>query len=528
MVRIKSVSSKVKTRKEAYKRREDVHLRISRSWRILILTIKAAKRFLRFRNNFGDVSYVQTALGTLNLDLITSSYVNFCNNKETQLKISDSIETKGQFDDSLIIQDIIKRLVSKVCRLDHERMRQLQIRKHRKKLTGTQNKKHSGSNRSRQNDWFMKKYYHDVLFRQQQLERITNNLHNKYKNDNDFYEKHKARTKSHILVKYHIDRNFREKQKTRMKSAILGKYHTNKNFREAIKSESKVHCFDKYHNDTKFRDKVKTQSKIHILNKYHNNLHFRDQFKACSKNLVSMKYNSNPMVRLKTIERALSWYRNNNTMKRKNLRRIYNQSRRIFRKYIVMDSHKCTVKHRNSYMDKLNRFRQIVREGPDYICISCRLALFRDQVIPFIEEKYIKQNMSYEMKERIQSYFNYSRSTEQQWICKFCSDKIKKRQMPSRAILNKLKVCEIPSELKKLNNLEKHLIALRLPFMKILNLTSGKVSSRLAQKGTKGPLHCVPSNVQDTVITLPRPVDKSMMVRLQLKRRLKYKAVWEE
>ncbi|CAF1332401.1 unnamed protein product [Rotaria sordida] len=100
--------------------------------------------------------------------------------------------------------------------------------------------------------------------------------------------------------------------------------------------------------------------------------------------------------------------------------------------------------------------------------------------------------------------------------------------MPSRAIINKLEVSEIPSELKQLNNLEKHLIALRLPFLKIVNLTSGKLSSRLAQKGTKGPLHCVPSDVQDTVSVLPRPVDKSMMVRLQLKRRLKYKAVWEE
>ncbi|CAF3618964.1 unnamed protein product [Rotaria sp. Silwood1] len=60
----------------------------------------------------------------------------------------------------------------------------------------------------------------------------------------------------------------------------------------------------------------------------------------------------------------------------------------------------------------------------------------------------------------------------------------------------------------------------KLPFMKIVNLTSGKLSTRLAQKGTKGPLHCVPSDVQDTVTALSRPVDKSMMVRLQLKRRL--------
>ncbi|CAF4329170.1 unnamed protein product, partial [Rotaria sordida] len=89
--------------------------------------------------------------------------------------------------------------------------------------------------------------------------------------------------------------------------------------------------------------------------------------------------------------------------------------------------------------------------------------------------------MSVGIKERIQSYFNYSSSSQSKWICKLCSDKIKKQQMPNRAVVNKLEVCEVPSELKKLNNLEKHLIALRLPFMKIVNLISGKLSSRLAQ-----------------------------------------------
>jgi hypothetical protein len=61
--------------------------------------------------------------------------------------------------------------------------------------------------------------------------------------------------------------------------------------------------------------------------------------------------------------------------------------------------------------------------------------------------------------------------------------------MPSRAIVNKLEVSEIPSELKKLNNLEKHLIALRLPFMKIVNLSSGKISNkgRVALRHVFGP-----------------------------------------
>ncbi|CAF5030208.1 unnamed protein product, partial [Rotaria sp. Silwood1] len=41
MVRKKSVSSKVKTRRKAYRRRQEDCSYAMRSWRILILTIKA-------------------------------------------------------------------------------------------------------------------------------------------------------------------------------------------------------------------------------------------------------------------------------------------------------------------------------------------------------------------------------------------------------------------------------------------------------------------------------------------------------
>ncbi|CAF4168907.1 unnamed protein product, partial [Rotaria sordida] len=293
------------------------------------------------------------------------------------------------------------------------------------------------------------------------------------------------------------DNLFRKRESERVTVIFQKKYTNNSNFREKEKTRSRTHGLEKYRKYVSFRQEKKQRSKTYILNKYHNNSDFRNR----TKTEVLRKYYTDNSIRLKMIQRALNSYRSDNTLMKRNSRRLYNQRRRILKKYTIIQSHKCTIKRRDLYINSLNRFRQINREGPDYICISCRLALFRNQVVPFVE-----QNQS-------------------KWICKLCSDKIKKQQMPSRAIVNKLKVCAVPSELKRLNNLEKHLIALRLPFMKIVNLTSGKLSSRLAQKGTKGPLHCVPSDVQDTVTTLPRPVDKSMMVRLQLKRRLKYKAV---
>jgi hypothetical protein len=127
---------------------------------------------------------------------------------------------------------------------------------------------------------------------------------------------------------------------------------------------------------------------------------------------VLKKYNSNNSIRLKTIERALNYYRTNNTPMKQKQRQIYNQSRRIIKKYVGIQSQNCAIKHRSLYINNLKSFRKKNVQGPDYICISCRLALFRDQVIPFIEEKYIKKNISYEIKECIQSYFNHSLLTE--------------------------------------------------------------------------------------------------------------------
>ncbi|CAF4540042.1 unnamed protein product, partial [Rotaria sp. Silwood2] len=503
MVRKKSASSKVRSRKEAYKRRQQVHPHISRSWRVLIVTMKAVKRFLSFRHTAEAVSCVQNVLSISKTDLIYSNCVNRGRNIHTQDKFSNSPKKNEHFDDLKIIKDIVKKMVTRVCRLDNERKRQFEKRKKNKKSGNNANSEKSTSKLSRQSKWWKKKSSQNVLLREQQFERSRKFYRNKYKNNIAFRDKEKARSNSHISIKYHTDSNVREKIKAHSKIYCRHKYYNNTVFREKIKAKSNNVFLNKYYNSIDFRNKVKTKSKIHLLNKYHNNSNFRNQYKARAKTQVLKKYYTDNSIRLKMIQRALNSYRSNNALMARKSRQLYNQRRRILKKYATFQSHKCTFKHTNIYRENFKKFQKIIREGPDYVCLSCGLALFRNQVIPFVVEKYIKENMSYEIKKHIQSYLKYSSSTEQKWICKSCSDKIKTRQIPSRSVVNKLKVCDVPTELKELNNLEKHLIALRLPFMKIVNLTSGKLSSRFAQKGTKGPLHCVPSDVQDTVTILP-------------------------
>jgi hypothetical protein len=620
------MASKVRKRKENYKKRT-IHFNALRSWRILILVMKAVKIFLDKRRYASIAASLPPNFGILEPYFVPSNCIGFENEGvETLFPLRHDV--KDRFDEFKIVKDVVKKLLSKICRRECERMRQLKIREKKKISIANQNGNEFNLKQSKQRNWFREKYRQNAAFRQEKIRYVKDYFRKKYKVNKDFHVRHNSQMKNkyqtnngyheslkfHMRnkyrmnneyfekqknqkwIKYHLDSEYREKRKKELKNKyhtnsehrekrkhqLKNRYHANSEYREKRKSElknkyridedfrlkrkleikrkyqifkdyrekRKIHMKRKYHMYLQFREEHKAQMKSKVLEKYHTMRNFRDlyiirakrrmlkkyhndkQFREEYKRKVNQrlveKYNSNSSIRLKKINHVLRHYRTTYTPLKQNQRRLYNQSRRILKKYKVNRSHYCKIQHRNLYLKYLKEFRKKNQEGPDYVCISCRLALFRNQVIPYVEQKYIKKDMPYEMREKIQSFVGHPLITDKKWICRYCSDKIKKEKMPSRCISNKLELSDVPIELKKLNDLERHLIALRLPFLKIINLTSGKISGRFAQKGTKGPLHCVPSDVQETVTTLPRPIDKSLMIRLQLKRRLKYKAVWEE
>ena len=84
----------------------------------------------------------------------------------------------------------------------------------------------------------------------------------------------------------------------------------------------------------------------------------------------------------------------------------------------------------------------------------------------------------------------------------------------SRGICQNLTLADIPQQLGCLNSLEKHLIAINIPFVKMILLPRG------GQHGVRGPIVCVPSNIQDTVKALPRSRNEDQMIRVKLKRSL--------
>lgn len=177
-------------------------------------------------------------------------------------------------------------------------------------------------------------------------------------------------------------------------------------------------------------------------------------------------------------------------------------------------------------------FLDKVKEGPNYVCCVCHRTWFKEQVKICDQTRYAetkqmmavaKQCITEDYLHRCTAYCKsdceWLQSTRMAlWICHCCHNNLSRGVMPSESVHNNLAVCSVPEQLACLNNLEQHLVALQIPFMKILALPKG------GQNGVHGPVTCVPANVVQTTNVLPRSDVENSLVRVKLKRKLTYKA----
>ncbi|XP_077967734.1 uncharacterized protein LOC144421969 [Styela clava] len=134
-----------------------------------------------------------------------------------------------------------------------------------------------------------------------------------------------------------------------------------------------------------------------------------------------------------------------------------------------------------------------------------------------LDDKYRKQVKTRSAEQKPCGFVN----ARNIWICHTCSSKLKSGKVPVKAWDNNMLVEEVPPELARLNSIERHLISLHIPFMKISQLPKTR------QYGIHGPVICVPSNVQKTVTVLPRVRVDDQMLTIKLKRKLSYKGYYD-
>ena len=91
--------------------------------------------------------------------------------------------------------------------------------------------------------------------------------------------------------------------------------------------------------------------------------------------------------------------------------------------------------------------------------------------------------------------------------------------MPCQSKANGLNLDNIPTQLQGLTSLERQLLAPHIPFMKLVNLPRGK------QRSLHGPVVNVPvpAKFNKVCSLLPRIPKTAGLIRIKLKRQLKYK-----
>ena len=206
----------------------------------------------------------------------------------------------------------------------------------------------------------------------------------------------------------------------------------------------------------------------------------------------------------------------------------------------------CTEEAIESEQEKLVKkahhlFEKKCNEGPVFVCTCCHRLLYKKSVRLLHKDKYagaskrkqacmleaIRQKISKDGKQKqdvanqiIDMKYLYPSNDGFLYMCFNCCRTIKKGNMPKIVKINGFHLNEVPKALKDLNDMEKHLIALRIPFMKMVSLPRGK------QKAIHGPCVNVPAKIDTLCKLLPRLPGTAHIIPLKLKRKLRYKSAY--
>ena len=162
----------------------------------------------------------------------------------------------------------------------------------------------------------------------------------------------------------------------------------------------------------------------------------------------------------------------------------------------------------------LSTFQSEVKLGPNFVCTCCHRMMYKKSVL-CNRDKYTKVGADV-LNNVLSADLKYISCNGNIWICKTCDRSLKRGSMPVQAKANGLQLSKIPAELSDLNALGLRLICLRLPFMEMVALPSGK------QRSIHGPAVNVPAKVTICNV-LPRLPSQTELVSLKLKRKLAYR-----
>ncbi|CAG2225841.1 unnamed protein product [Mytilus edulis] len=353
------------------------------------------------------------------------------------------------------------------------------IKKYREDKDYRDNLKESGIQKYQENDEYREKLKRASIYKYEEDEQHKKHVKQasvqKYKED----EKHKKLVKQASVQKYKED----EKHKKLVKQASVQKYKEDEKHKEHVKLAS----VQKYKEDEKHKEHVKLAS----VQKYKEDEKHKEHVKQAS----IQKYADDDSHRCKVKQQTKT--------RRENLKEENKQITEVIRK-----------------------FKDAVKKGPECVCSCCLRLFFEKQVLICKKGSYdnsiydscTTEKYKHTCTDDCNTHCAFEGTCRTSlWICYTCHRKMMKGKIPADSFSNGLMLEDVPLELKQLNSIEQQLIALNIPFMKIMALPKG------GQKGVHGPVVCVPSDLKKVTTILPRSEDESLLLKVKLKRKLNYK-----
>lgn len=345
----------------------------------------------------------------------------------------------------------------------------------------------------------------------------------KYHCNIEWSQNHRETMKHSLKTRYAEDAEYKNQKKQSFKT----RYSQNAKYKERKKQSLKT----RYSQDAEYKEKKKQSYKT----RYSQHAEYKEKKKQSWK----VKYGQNAEYKKKKNTSDAERYRCDlpHQVKKKLTQKRKYQDDVSYRKRKSTKRRKSNVQ-RQPLDVAIKRFLSAVRSGPEYVCTSCHRLLFSNQVIEcnrnvysVTPEKEVNASMcltgdfihdscrcpieSDSTTEEVSS--KICKKCMKEWICHACHNSLKNGKVPSLSVVNGLQLDSIPHEMQDLNFLERQLLALHLPFAKMFSLPRG------GQKGVTGPVICVPSNVSQTIESLPRQMNESALIQVKLKRKLEYR-----
>ncbi|CAG2244663.1 unnamed protein product [Mytilus edulis] len=350
------------------------------------------------------------------------------------------------------------------------------------------------------------------------------------------------------IKKYREDKDYRDA----LKESGTQKYKENEDYRDNLIQSG----IQKYQENDKYREKLKRAS----IYKYEEDEQHKKHVKQASvqkkmkstrncKQASVQKYKEDEKhkehVKLASVQKYKEDEKHKEHVKQVSVKKYKEDEKHkehvkqaSIQKYADDDSHRCKVKQQTEtrrenlkqenkqITEVIRKFKDAVKKGPECVCSCCLRLFFEKQVLICKKGSYDSSIYDSCTTEKYKHICTDDCNTHcafegtcrtSLWICYTCHRKMMRGKIPADSFSNGLMLEDVPLELKQLNSIEQQLIALNIPFMKIMALPKG------GQKGVHGPIVCVPSDLKKVTTILPRSEDESLLLKVKLKRKLNYK-----